>query len=124
MISPERAALTLTKYFEYYQDTRFVDDNTVIEINKSFFDSSVINKLDYRTALTSESNRTNKLTVGSDENSEDRLVVESSNNQESLQSGGTTDSSVGDAISLEVASSVNWENVTTSVNRGQIVIAL
>ena len=101
-----------------------MDDNNVIEINKSFFNSSVINKLDYRIALTSESNRTNKLTVGSDENGEDRLVVKSSNNQEPLQSSGTTDSSVGDAISSEVTSSANWENVTTSVNRGQIVIAL
>ena len=124
VIRGQATPLKLAKYFEYYQDTRFVDDNNVIEINKSFFNSSVINKLDYRIALTSESNRTNKLTVGSDENGEDRLVVESSNNQESLQSSGTTDSSAGDAISSEVTSSANWENVTTSVNRGQIVIAL
>lgn len=124
VIRGQATPLKLAKYFEYYQDTRFVDDNNVIEINKSFSNSSVINKLDYRIALTSESNRTNKLTVGSDENGEDRLVVESSNNQESLQSSGTTDSSAGDVISSEVTSSANWENVTTSVNRGQIVIAL
>ena len=124
VIRGQATPLKLAKYFEYYQGTRFVDDNNVIEINKSFFNSSVINKLGYRIALTSESNRTNKLTVGSDENGEDRLVVESGNNQESSQSSGTTDSSVGDAISSEVTSSANWENVATSVNRGQIVIAL
>lgn len=124
VIRGQATPLKLAKYFEYYQDTRFVDDNNVIEINKSFFNLPVINKLDYRTALTSESNRTNKLTVGSDEKGEDRLVVESSNDQESLQSSDTTDSSVSDVISSEATSSANWENVATSVNRGQIVIAL
>lgn len=123
-IRGQATPLKLAKYFEYYQDTRFVDDNNVIEINKSFFNLPVINKLDYRIALPSESDQANKLNVGSDEKGEDKLVIESSDNQVSSQSGGATDISVGDAVSSEVASSVNWKNVTTSVNRGQIVIVL
>ena len=118
------APLKLAKYFEYYRDTRFVEDNNVIEINKLFFNLLAVSKLDHEIASSDESAQANKPDAGSDERGGDRLEAESNNNQEPSQASEVTDSPVGDAVSSEITPSINWDSVIKGVNRGQIVIAL
>lgn len=124
VVRGQTTPLKLAKYFEYYRDTRFVEDNNVIEVNKLFSNLLAVSKLDHEIASSDESVQANKPDAGSDERGGDGLEVESNNNQEPSQASEVTGSPVDDAVSSEITPSINWDGVIKGVNRGQIVIAL